>query len=812
MTTALESRRVANNQPFQPGSGEPGAIARAARARAQWVQRTLSPWVQRWLRTGASAGTGGETRLGRHAQTALTGTHTNRLLDRVQRAVDRTTVWRASVGSIEPAMVDRFASAIADRFSVTGARYEPQPLAVSPAETADLILAGTPVQPGLGAEASLPGFETGGGEPAPRPTMAQLREILADRSSAPRSPPAPGQPSPPRIQRAAAEPPGPRPPARTLPAQARLFSRVEELPPRGEISPEGQPPEVRPAQADSALTEQAPPSERTRIGRISGPEVQRLPEEEMPSQTPSPTEAPPSERTRIGRINGSEVQRLPEREMPSQAPPRTEAPPSERARIGRIGGLEVQRLPEGEIPSQATSPAEPPPSEGTRMGRISGAEVQRLPEGEMPSQVPALLEAPPLAEPEPPRPLVVSRKAPAGRPKTPPSERTRIGRISGSEVQRLAEEEMSSQVPPRTEAPPSEGTRIGRISGSEVQRLPEEEMSSQVPLPAEPPPSEGTRIGRVSGSEVQRLHEEEMPSQVPAPTEPPPSERTRIGRISGSEVQRLHEGEMPSQVPAPTEPPLSERTRIGRISGSEVQRLHEGEMPSQVPSPTEAPPGPEVPAPPLAEVEPPMEPGQLQPAWSADVPSVAEGVQRKLEPEERAAGLGEEVLARAASRARLPLTEPLSPASDLGRTGPPAQTTTLPRAQVQARFADERGQACFEDEGVVMPVSKPVPARAEPARAGPARPPAWGGEFPLPPVSWPAPAALIQRQPAAPSVDLTVATRGVDVVQRAVETPPETGLTTEEEGPELDLDHLARQVYPFIKRMLAVERERRSAR
>jgi hypothetical protein len=113
---------------------------------------------------------------------------------------------------------------------------------------------------------------------------------------------------------------------------------------------------------------------------------------------------------------------------------------------------------------------------------------------------------------------------------------------------------------------------------------------------------------------------------------------------------------------------------------------------------------------------------------------------------------------------------------------------------------------------VVTPVSKPVPARAEPARAGLARPPAWGGEFLLPPVSRPAPAALIQRQPVAPSVDLTVAAQGADVVQRAVETPPETGLTTEEEGSELDLDHLARQVYPLIKRMLAVERERRSAR
>jgi hypothetical protein len=132
--------------------------------------------------------------------------------------------------------------------------------------------------------------------------------------------------------------------------------------------------------------------------------------------------------------------------------------------------------------------------------------------------------------------------------------------------------------------------------------------------------------------------------------------------------------------------------------------------------------------------------------------------------------------------------------------------------RVQARFEDERVQARFADRGVVMPVSKLVPGRAEPAHAGPARPPAWGGEFPLPPVSRPAPATLIQRQPVVPSVDLAAAARGAEFVQRAVELPPETGLTPRGEGPELDLDHLARQVYPLIKRMLAVERERRSAR
>jgi len=50
-------------------------------------------------------------------------------------------------------------------------------------------------------------------------------------------------------------------------------------------------------------------------------------------------------------------------------------------------------------------------------------------------------------------------------------------------------------------------------------------------------------------------------------------------------------------------------------------------------------------------------------------------------------------------------------------------------------------------------------------------------------------------------------------VQREVKTTPATGQAAEkEEKSAPDLDHLARQIYPILKRMLAVERERRSGR
>ena len=78
--------------------------------------------------------------------------------------------------------------------------------------------------------------------------------------------------------------------------------------------------------------------------------------------------------------------------------------------------------------------------------------------------------------------------------------------------------------------------------------------------------------------------------------------------------------------------------------------------------------------------------------------------------------------------------------------------------------------------------------------------------MPLPPV--------IQRLPddggRQPPVDLTAAAGApqAGVVQRVILGPE--GEEKAEGG--LDLDRLARQVYPLIKRMMAVERERRTGR
>ena len=47
------------------------------------------------------------------------------------------------------------------------------------------------------------------------------------------------------------------------------------------------------------------------------------------------------------------------------------------------------------------------------------------------------------------------------------------------------------------------------------------------------------------------------------------------------------------------------------------------------------------------------------------------------------------------------------------------------------------------------------------------------------------------------------------VVQRAMEAPPESSEATEKQSKPPDLEAMARQILPMVKRMLMVERERR---
>ena len=157
------------------------------------------------------------------------------------------------------------------------------------------------------------------------------------------------------------------------------------------------------------------------------------------------------------------------------------------------------------------------------------------------------------------------------------------------------------------------------------------------------------------------------------------------------------------------------------------------------------------------------------------------------------------------------LGEPPSPA---GAAPLPDQTATNISDRILARVVGHEHipAAKLPD----LPLHQPVPQRVSAPEAKAASQ-LVKSEFvaavPAPPVSVPAitpaiqrtPEPVIQRTPTEPSTT----SQEAGFIQRVESGPAEPG----PEAPEpVDLDNLARQVYPIIKHMLAVERERRSFR
>ena len=166
------------------------------------------------------------------------------------------------------------------------------------------------------------------------------------------------------------------------------------------------------------------------------------------------------------------------------------------------------------------------------------------------------------------------------------------------------------------------------------------------------------------------------------------------------------------------------------------------------------------------------------------------------EPELRAADLQDELLTRAAARTRLPLNHGLQmPAAAVQPS--PAEVAEAPRGQPAEPETVLRQvlPAQYPGWGTQYPESPDVGGER-----GTRRPPKPAGELPLSPVAPP----LIQRKAATPVGPVSALPHPAGTVQRAE--------AEEESQPAApappDLEQLARQVYPIIRRMLKVERER----
>ncbi len=159
-------------------------------------------------------------------------------------------------------------------------------------------------------------------------------------------------------------------------------------------------------------------------------------------------------------------------------------------------------------------------------------------------------------------------------------------------------------------------------------------------------------------------------------------------------------------------------------------------------------------------------------------------------------------------------------------TKPVAQTAILPQARAPARLESEEAEAESAEQTVLDLFQPATVQRAEAAEAD------TGLSLPVSSVDRSASAKWVQRQPFTSPLDTWEGEEAL--VEEAGEAEEEVGLPEpeemedeedylseteeeeeEEELPEeeeprekLDLDRLARQVYPLIKRLLAVERER----
>ncbi len=242
--------------------------------------------------------------------------------------------------------------------------------------------------------------------------------------------------------------------------------------------------------------------------------------------------------------------------------------------------------------------------------------------------------------------------------------------------------------------------------------------------------------------------------------------------------------------------------------------------------PTE-PVGPEpVSAEPEAAPEPgpPTEPSMVQRQLDQeDIAGQTEPPQAAMQPPSRGEpedSLGQKILARAMSGQQLPLTkvQPLS-GHDIAeaklpvmiQTKPITQTAVLPQTQATPDFGEETGsrqasEALTEARQPQTLFRKPITERVAPAPAEPQMPPS---ALPAPVADWLASEELVQRQPLVSPARPVEVSPGVGLLQRVIETSPPVEsepAETERSGP--DLNDLARQIYPIIKQMLAIEQER----
>lgn len=783
----------------QPGQAEPeqtNPIVRAVTTMVRQTQRSVSPWVQRWL--SQPGRTRQMSRLGQWPM-AFTSTQARAVVNRVQRVADSTRIWQPNVGSLEPALPGRFSQAIVDRFQPWGDKYQLQTASLGGGDETELVFSGAAAAGGFRAEE--PSFEpeaTAEPVPPPRPAPPPLTRSLPSDVKRVMSPTPPAKP----VQRQAT------PPAKTLSPRARRFSRIEELASGRSGTSTFEPPAVSPA-----------PAERTPLQ--PGPSRAESENPTPPPALPVVEKLPPPAPSRAAEPSASAEPSSPP-ESPATPPAVPQAAPSRPA---------VQRQADVMPPAEAASPPAPEATPLPAQDQPAAGEKETISQAHSAPAVP-LPPSVPLATP-----TLTSEPAPPV-PETP------------AESSQVIEPQPKSELPPAARQVQPEPPQPTVQRREETVRPPEPASPVASPVAEEP--------ASPSLPEPVNLPQSlELPLPVSKPSLGPPTQPGQqpppAPDMLDMPLPTVRQTDTPvTRPPSPPEPALPDQQLASPPSPVEP------ELPPLQQRETAAPPlaGPSRPVEPALPATPEpivsrevVERGETSPvAPPAELAAPVQTAASETPPlamAQPAPALETVIQQRARAKANLPLTTPGSIPGPLKVGSSPAATPLTTRPSLSAGPGGPVAQRQSEKRA-----GPSLPSQVEPAtpRLSPAAPPVLTSQVRRPAMPFlqrtrvrqptvvstgssagvseltaAAPEPPVVPLPLAPVQRQTTAARSV--AQRQETTPDSAGATPDAStetsspaaGPSIqgqpgeqkpDLDRLARQILPQIKRLLAIEQER----
>ncbi len=788
-------------RPEQTANVQDGPIQRSVTALRQHTRQVLSPWVQHRLPTSPA-------RPAPRRPTTLVVGNVRTLLRRVQRTLDRATVWKPDAGAFKHTLVQQFSSAVAGRFT--------SPLLVSVQRQAALAAPAwsdyTELTLPLGATPAQ-SVEGAAGARVKGPSIFSVgQRIEPMRSATPVLPAAPRPQAPPQAAQ--------RPPQKQPPSKSRLYTRVEEITPAGSAPP----PAPTTALQRSEVAE-PPPREEPEAETAELPKLQdRVSAEPLSGQTTPPIQHQPAQ----------EATARPQAGTAHEAPLDTQVSIPSHTRIepatamqpeapGREPPVQPERL---APPEQMDTPPAPQLPEFTVPLPTAPAQ-QGIPPQEPPSVLPAPPSRPPQASPsapvqrqaaQPPPPKArPPRQAPPAQPPSAPATptSTRPSAPPRQPVAKTTAQEPAGELPPEPTIEPE--LPLAARQAAAIESQPETaaqaepaQQAPQIPPPIDFAPAETAKPAPVQRQVAPELtlreparptaRAEEQPIQSPPEAAPPPPVQPQEARdvvppLPKREQPPSHEAERPAppsrslltRLASHTQMALRKPLPLPRHSAVAVQRR--GERPSQ------ARPHPASTSPAALPLSSPL----ASPTLYDRSPNLVIGptlsmISRIERPGRPSARPGGEQIARQSTAppvirpelSTTPTSHPL--ALSMPFRSPPS---SLPSAPLQRPTPPD-------SPGTIQPDS--LAAIQREIRQ------LFEADLPLaaPPAPAVAPTETIQRQtaPAAVLTSISQAPAAPQTVVRRVE-----GLDIEPEAQ--DLTELARRVVPFVKRLLAIERERR---